>query len=86
MALSICLIDLIRLAIIKYMTIDSFARLCNSCKCVMKGSHGSNDKVITVNRCKSYLQHHIYGRGGLGQMAVWSVWHISNKAISGVAC
>jgi hypothetical protein len=68
------------------MTIDGFARLCNSCKCVMKGNHGSNDKAITVNRCKSYLQYHIYGRGGLGQMAVWSVWHISNKAISGVAC
>jgi hypothetical protein len=69
-ALSICLIDSIGLAIIKYITINGFARLCNSCKCVIKGNHSSNDKAITANRCKSYLQHYIYSKGGLGQMTV----------------
>jgi hypothetical protein len=70
MAFSICLIDSIRLAIIKYMTINSFVGRYNSSKGIIKSNHDRNDKITTTNKCKDYLQHYMCGGGGLGQTAV----------------
>ena len=49
MAFCICLIDLIGLAVVQHMTIDSFTGLYNACKSVMKGNHGCEMKGFIVN-------------------------------------
>jgi hypothetical protein len=45
MAFGIRLIDLIRLAIIKHITINSFTGLCNTSKGIIKGDYGCDIKV-----------------------------------------
>jgi hypothetical protein len=71
-AFCICLIDSIGLlsSSTRYMTINSFVDLCNSCKGIIDDNHDSDNELIIGNKCNGYLQHYICGGREFGQMGM----------------